>query len=196
VGRRRGIETAPRWGDTEESRLAVTLPYDFDTMALPRKILSVMVGGSALMVFFALVMFIKSGPLAAAPFPLAAVFLAWVARKYITTLAGLANGAINRDAVVIEPSALGPLHLPSPIGTYRLGQFKAVRVIYSGPVPGGSGGYFFANVYLIGRDGTADVCIASERDTTAKALAPEIAAAVGLPLEQEGLAPLDHYRRE
>ena len=51
-------------------------------------------------------------------------------------------------------------------------------------------------LFRLGRDGTADVCIASERDTTAKALAPEIAAAVGLPLEQEGLAPLDHYRRE
>jgi hypothetical protein len=36
------------------------------------------------------------------------------------------------------------------------------------------------------------VCVASERDTTAKALAPEIAAAVGLPLEQEGLVPFDH----
>ena len=120
------------------------------------------------------------------------MFLAWVARKYITTFAGLAKGAINRDAVVIEPSTLGPLRLPSPVGTYRLRQFKAVRVIYGGPVPGGSGGYLFANVYLIGRDGTADVCVASERDTTAKALAPEISAAVGLPLEQEGLVPFDH----
>jgi hypothetical protein len=30
-----------------------------------------------------------------------------------------------------------------------------------------------------------------ERDTTAKVLAPEIAAAVKLPLEQVGLAPFD-----
>ena len=172
--------------------MAVTLPYDFDTMALPRKILSAMVGGSALMVLFALAMLIKNGPLAATPFPLAGLFLAWVARKYMTTFAGLAKGAINRDAVVIEPSALGPLRLPGPVGTYRLGQFKTVRVIYGGPVLRGSGGYLFANVYLIGREGTADVCVASERDTTAKALAPEIAAAVGLPLEQEGLAPFDH----
>jgi hypothetical protein len=168
------------------------LPYDFDTMALPRKILSAMLGGSALMVLFALVMLIKSGPLAAAPFPLAALFLAWVARKYMTTFAGLAKGAINRDAVVIEPSALGPLRLPGPVGTYRLGQFKSVRVIYSGPVLPGSGGYLFATVYLVGREGTADVCVVSERDSTAKALAPEIAAAVGVPLDQEGLAPFDH----
>src|SRR5882757_8581017 len=125
-------------------------------MALPRKILSAMVIGGASMVLFAVVMLIKSGPLAATPFPLAALFLAWVARKYMTTFAGLAKGAINRDAVVIEPSALGPLRLSSPVGTYRLGQFEAVRVIYSGPVPGGRGGYLFANVYLIGREGTAD----------------------------------------
>lgn len=153
-----------------------------------------MLGGSALMVLSALVMLIKSGPLAATPLPLAALFLAWVARKYMTTFAGLAKGAINRDAVVIEPSALGPLRLPGPVGTYRLGQFKSVRVIYNGPVPGTSlsGGYLFATVYLIGREGTADVCVASKRDTIAKALAPEIAAAVGLPLEQEGLAPFDH----
>jgi len=171
--------------------LAVTLPYHFDTMALPSKILAAMVGGSALMVLFALAMLIKNGPLAAAPFPLAAVFLAWVAGKYIATFTGLAKGAINRDAVVIEPSALGPLRLPSPVGTYRLGQFKAVRVIYGGPVPGSSGGYLFANVYLIGRDGTVDVCVASERDTTAQALASEIAIAVGLPFEHEGLVPFD-----
>jgi hypothetical protein len=172
--------------------LAVTLPYDFDTMALPRKILSAMLGGGALMLLFALVMLIKSGPLAATPFPLAALFLAWVARKYMTTFAGFAKGAINRDAVVIEPSALGPMRLPGPVGTYPLGQFKTVRVIYSGPVLPGSAGYLFATVYLIGRQGTADVCVASERDTTAKALAPEIAAAVELPLEQEGLAPFGH----
>jgi hypothetical protein len=132
--------------------LAVTLPYDFDTMALPRKILSAMVGGSALMVIFALVMLIKSGPLAATPFPLAALFLAWVARKSMTTFDGAAKGAIKRDAVVIEPCALGPLRLPGPVGTYQLGQFKAVRVIYDGPVPGASGGYLFAQVYLIGRE--------------------------------------------
>src|SRR5882757_4871222 len=161
-------------------------------MALPRKILSAMVIGGASMVLFAGVMLIKSGPLAATPFPLAALFLAWVARKYMTTFAGLAQGTINRDAVVIEPSALGPLRLPGPAGTYRLGDFRAVRVIYSGPVLPGGGGYFFANLYLIGREGTPDVCVASERDTIAKELAPEIAAAVGLPLEQEGLAPFDH----
>jgi hypothetical protein len=161
-------------------------------MALPRKILSAMVGGSAFMVFSAVVMLIKNGPLATTPFLLAALFLAWVARKYMTTFAGLGKGAINRDAVVIEPSGLGPLRLPGPVGRYRLDQFKTVRVIYNGPVPGGSGGYLFATVYLIGHEGTADVCVASARDTTAKALAPEIAAAVGLPLEQEGLAPFDH----
>lgn len=183
-------------GDAEESPLAVTLPYDFDTMALPRKILGAFIGGSALMVLFALVMLIKSGPLAATPFPLAAVFLVWVARKSMTTFDGAAKGAINRDAVVIEPSTLGPLRLPGPAGTYRLGQFTAVRVIYNGPVPRAGGSYLFAQVYLIGREGTADICVASERDTNAKVLAPEIAAAVGLPLEQEGLAPFDHQRRE
>ncbi len=172
--------------------MAVTLPYDFDTIALPRKILGAMVGGSALMVLFALAMLVKNGPLAAIPLLLAALLLAWVASKYMKTFVGFAKGSINRDAVVIGPSALGPLRIPSPVGTYRLGQFKTVRVIYSGPVPGGSGGYLFAQVYLIGREGTADVCVASERDTTAKALAPEIAAAVGLPLEQEGLVPFDH----
>jgi hypothetical protein len=65
-------------------------------------------------------------------------------------------------------------------------------VIYGGPVPGASSGYLFAQVYLVGRDGTADICVASERDITAKALAPQIAAAVRLPLEQEGLVPFDH----
>jgi hypothetical protein len=183
---------ATLWGDTEESPLAITLPYDFNTIALPTKILGAMVGGIAFMVLLALAMLIKHGPLAAIPFPLAALLLAWVASKYMTTFAGAAKGAINRDAVVIEPSALGPLRLPGPVGTYRLDQFKTVRVIYGGPVPGASSGYLFAQVYLVGRDGTADICVASERDITAKALAPQIATAVRLPLEQQGLVPFDH----
>jgi hypothetical protein len=172
--------------------LAVTLPYDFDTMALPRKILSAILGGSALMLFFGLIMLIKSGPLRATPLPLAAVFFAWIARKYMTTFAGFAKGTIKGDAVVIGRSTLGPLALPGPFGTYQLNKFKTVRVVYSGPVFPGTGSYLFAHVYLIGREGAADVCVASERDITAKALAPEIAAAVGLPLEQDGLAPFDH----
>jgi len=172
--------------------VAVTLPYAFDTIALPTKILGAMIGGSAFMAFVGLVMLIKQGPLAASPFPLAALLLAWVASKYMTTFAGVAKGTINRGAVVIEPSALGPLRLPGPVGTYRLDQFKTVRVVYGGPVPGAGSGYLFAQIYLIGREDIADICVASERDTTAKALAPEIAAAVGLPLEKEGLVPFDH----
>jgi hypothetical protein len=172
--------------------LALGLPYEFDTMKLSMTVLRAMLGGSAFMVFAAVVMLLKSGALAASPCMLAALLLAWVASNYTKTFDGLAQGAIRRDAVVVEPSALGPLRIPSPVGTYRLGQFKAVRVIYGGPAPIGSGGYYFAKVYLIGREGIADVCVAYERDTTAKALAPEIAAAVGLPLEQEGLVPFDH----
>src|SRR5258708_1302985 len=155
-------------------------------MPLPRKILTGMMGGSALMVLFALVMLIKGGPLAAVPLPLAALLLAWVARKYTTTFAGFARGAINGHAVVIEPSALGPLRLPGPVGTYRLDEFKAVRVIYSGPVPRGSGGYLFANVYLIGRGSIVDVCGSSQRDPTAKGPAPRNATARRPPPAQEG----------
>jgi hypothetical protein len=172
--------------------LALVLPYEFDTIKLSVTVLSAMLGGSAFMVFAALVMLMKSGPLAASPCLLAALLLAWVASKYMKTFDGLAKGSIQRDAVVVESSAIGPLRIPSPVGTYRPGQFKAVRVIYGGPGPTGSGGYYFAKIYLIGRGGAADICVANARDTTAKALAPEIAAAVGLPLEQEGLVPFDH----
>jgi len=172
--------------------LALTLPYEFDTMKLSMTVLSAMLGASAFMVFAALVMLMKSGPLAASPCLLAALLMAWVASKYMKTFDGLAKGSIQRDAVMVEPSAIGPLRIPSPVSTYRLGQFKAVRVIYGGPTPRSGGGYLFGKVYLMGREGTANVCVANERDTTAKALAPEIAAAVGLPLEQEGLVPFDH----
>ena len=172
--------------------MALGLPYEFDTMKLSMTVLRAMLGGSAFMVFSALVMLLKSGPLAASPCMLAALLLAWVASSYVKTFDGLAKGAIRRDAVVVEPSGIGPLRIPSPVGTYRLDQFKAVRVSYGGPASIGSGGFYFAKVYLIGREGTADVCVANERDTTAKALAPEIAAVVGLPLEQEGLVPFGH----
>jgi hypothetical protein len=55
-----------------------------------------------------------------------------------------------------------------------------------------SGGYSFAKVFLVDIEGTADVCVAHERDTIAKPLAPEIGADLKLPLEQDGLAPFDH----
>jgi hypothetical protein len=171
--------------------MAITLPYEFDTMALPRNILKGFVAGSALMMLLALAMLIKYGLLAAAPFPLAAVFLAWVARKFLISFAGRARGRIAQDAVVVEPSALGRIRLPSPAGRYPLDRFKSVRVTYLGPGRNSSG-YLFAQIDLIGREGTADVCVTFERDTIAKALAPEIATAVKLPLEQVGLAPFDH----
>jgi hypothetical protein len=72
--------------------LTVTLPYEFDTIALRRNILKGFVAGSAFMMLLALAMLIKYGPLAAVPFPLAAVFLAWVARKFLTGFAGSARG--------------------------------------------------------------------------------------------------------
>jgi hypothetical protein len=171
--------------------LAITLPYEFDTMVLPRNILKGFVAGSAFMLLLALAMLIKYGPLAALPFPLAAVFFAWVARKFLTGFAGRARGTITQDAVVVDPTALGRIRLPSPAGRYPRNRFKAVRVTYLGPNRNG-GGYLFAQIDLVGREGTADVCVAFERDTTAKALAPEIAAAVKLPLEQVGLVPFDH----
>ncbi len=52
----------------------------------------------------------------------------------------------------------------------------------------------FAKVYLVGLEDTADVCVACERDATAKVLAQEIAAAAKLPREQVGLAPFDHQK--
>ena len=92
---------------------------------------------------------------------------------------------------MVNPSALGPIRLPSPASRHSLDQFTAVRVTYLGPGQN-SAGYLFAAIYLVGCEGTADVCVVYERDTTAKALAPEIAMALQLPLEQVGLAPFDH----
>jgi hypothetical protein len=176
--------------------LAVNLPYVFDTIALPRNILKGFIAGSAFMLLLALAMLVKSGPLAAVPLLIASVFLGWVARKFhsgflMTGFAGSARGTLSRDAVVVEQSALGRIPLPSPAGRHPLSRFKAVRVTYLGPRRN-SGGYLFAKIYLVGRENMADVCIAYERDTAAKALAPQIAAAVELPLEQVGLAPFDH----
>lgn len=171
--------------------MALTLPYEFDTIGLPRNILKGFIAGTAFLVLLALAMAIKYGPLAAGPLLLAALFLGWVARKFLTTLGGTAKGAITRDGVIVEPSALGPIQLPSPAGRHPLSRFKAVRITYQGPGRNIQS-YFFARVHLVGREGTGDVCVAFERDRTAKSLAPQIAAAMGLPLEQVGLAPFDH----
>lgn len=171
--------------------MAIALPYEFDTMALPRNILIGFLAGCAFMVLLAVAMSIKYWPLAATPFLLAALLLGWVARKYLTTFAGSAKGTITRDGVVVEPSALGPIRLPSPVGRHPLGRFKAVRITYLGPGRN-TQGTLFARIHFIAREGTGDVCVAYERDTTAKALAPQIAAAVDLPLEQVGSIPFDH----
>jgi hypothetical protein len=169
----------------------VTLPYEFDTQALTRNILTGFIVGSAFILLLALVMLIKYGPLAAVPMTLAAVLLTWVGRKCLTVFRARAKGTITQDAVIIEPNALGRIRLPSSEGRYPLSRFKAVRVTYLGPNRN-SDGTLFAEVCLIDRNGTLNVCVAVERDTTAKVLAPQIAAAVRLPLEQVGVAPFDH----
>jgi hypothetical protein len=170
----------------------VTLPYEFDTQALTRNILTGFIAGSAFILPLALVMLIKHGPLAAVPMTLAAVLLTWVGRKSLTVFRARAKGTITQDAVIIEPNALGRIRLPSSEGRYPLSRFKAVRVTYLGPnLRDGTGGCF-AEVYLIDCNGTLDVCVAVERDMTAKVLAPQTAAAVRLPLEQVGAAPFDH----
>ena len=171
--------------------MAIALPYEFDTMALPRNILKGFLAGSAFMLLVGVAMSIKYGPLACIPFLIAAALLVWVARKYLTIFGGSARGAITRDGVILEPSALGPIRLPGPAGLHPFSRFKAVRVTYSGPGRS-TQSHFFARIHLVGRDDTGDVCVAFERDTTAKALAPQIAMAVGLPLEQVGAIPFDH----
>jgi hypothetical protein len=171
--------------------LAVTLPYQFDTQALPTNILTGFIAGSAFMLLLALVMLFKYGPLAAVPMTLAAVLLAGVGRKSLAVFRTRAKGTITQDAVLIERNALGRIRLPSNEGQYPLSRFKAVRVTYRGPNRN-TDGTLFAEVCLIDGNGTLDVCVAFERDTTAKALAPQIAAAVRLPLEQIGVAPFDH----
>jgi hypothetical protein len=168
--------------------VAVALPYEFDTVALPRNILKGIVAAGALMALLALVMFAKYGPLAAVPFTVAICFFAWIGRKYRTTFADYAKGAITQEAVIVEASALGPIRLPTPAGRHPLSLFKAVRVTYLGPNRN-SAGYLYAQIHVVG---AKNVCVAYERDTAAKALAPELAAALRLPLEEVGLAPFDH----
>ena len=171
--------------------MAVTLPYEFDTQALTRNILTGFIVGSAFMLLLALVMLVKYGPLAAIPMTLAAVLLFWAGRKSMTVFRTRAKGIITQDAVIIEPNALGRVRLPSSEGRYPLSRFKAVRVTYEGPNRN-TAGALFAEVCLIDWKGTLDVCVAFERDTTAKVLAPQLAAAVRLPLEQIGVPPFDH----
>jgi hypothetical protein len=170
--------------------MTIELPYQFDTMALPRNILKGFVAGSTCMILFALAMSFKYGPLAAVPLLMAAALLAWTASKMMTGFPGYAKGTITQDAVIVEPSGYGPLKLQGLAGRYRLDQFTAVRVVYLGPRRNQS--YQFADIFLVGFAGTSDICIANERDITAKALAPALAAVLSLPLEQVGLAPFDH----
>ncbi len=185
---------ATPWHDTEESPLAVTLPYDFDTIALPRKILAATVAGSALMMLFALVNAHQERP--AGRSPLSARCLAsGVGRRQIhrQLSTGRRQGSdqpgCRRDraerARPAAPSRSGRNVSAWPIQGRPRDLRRARRRELAGAI-------FSRQVYLIGRDGTADICVASERDTTAKALAPEIAAAVGLPFEHEGLVPFDH----
>jgi len=167
--------------------MTIALPYQFDTMALPRNILKGFVAGSACMILFALAMSFKYGPLAAVPLLMAAALLAWISSKMMTAFPGYAKGTITQDEVIVEPSGYGPLKLQGLAGRYPLDRFSAVRVVYLGP--GRNQSYFFANIFLIGHAGTADLCIAYERDIKAKDLAPALAASLSLPLESVGLAP-------
>ena len=168
---------------------AVSLPYDFDSVTLNRNILKGFLGGAA--VLFALVLLaltVKHSLAAAAHLLICGTILGFVGHKFATVAEG-AKGTITRDEVVVEPSAFYGIPLRSPAGRFPLQRFRAVRVEYLGPRAQGTS-FLFARIWLIGHEGTPDVSLAMERDTTAKTLAPEIAAAVGLPLEQVGVAPL------
>ena len=54
------------------------------------------------MMLLALAMLIKYGPLAAIPFPLAAVLVAWFARKFLTGFTGVAKKKEKTDRFIFQ----------------------------------------------------------------------------------------------
>jgi hypothetical protein len=99
-------------------------------------------------------------------------------------------GTITRDQVVVQPGRVCGLRMTSPSGTFPVTRFEAVRVehVVSGGTPIEVQRQPYERVSLVGKTGTPIILVASTECEVGRALARELATALGLKY-QEQLAP-------
>jgi hypothetical protein len=164
--------------------MPVALPYRFDTGATVRLILQG-VAGLLLVVVAGLLysLFVSGDNAAVAALLLTGLIIAHFGRLFLQNLQ-TSRGTIDSREVIAEPVILHGIRLRSPDGRFPLDQFQAVRVERIPPPLFAQGGPH-ERVSLTGKEGTSDILVARTSDDEGRILGRELAAALGLPYEEE-----------
>jgi hypothetical protein len=106
---------------------------------------------------------------------------------FLRNLTG-SRGTITAEAVVVQPALLFGIRLASPVGSFLISQFQAVRVER---IPNPIGISIdtqlqpHERVYLVGKNGTPDILIARTHRDAGRTLGKELATAVKLPCQEQ-----------
>jgi len=175
---------------SRESRMAIVLPYRFDTSSVWRVILKGAFAFNALIVFCILYTVLISHQWTAA---IGLTVIELLAVGFTRVFIGYQTGSVgtlSSERVVVEPNVLLSVALPGPKGTYPLDRFSAIRVEFrSGPVSPEVQGGPHELVWLVGKPGTPDIVLAQTQDRAGRALGREFAELLRLPVEEVG-API------
>ena len=164
--------------------MPAALPFEFDTSAVVATVLRGVLGLLLLVVAPGVLysLFVSGDRTAALGLLVVGGITVYFGRLFLTNLIG-SRGTITADAVSVQPVRLYGVRLASPEGRFSIDRFKAVRVERASPPVDVYGGPH-ARVSLVGDDATPDILIARAELDEGRALGRDLAAALGLPLEE------------
>ena len=168
-------------------RVALALPYEFDTSGVWRMILKGALGLTLVLTLSLLYTLVSRQWVAAAQLAICSAIFFFFTRLFFRYQTG-STGVLSADRVVIHPNKLFWFPLPGPVGTYMLDRFSAVRVEFSrGPIQPGVQGGPNEVVWLVGRPGTPNIALARTNDGAGRGVGREFGALLNLPVEEMGL---------
>ena len=165
--------------------MPVELPYRFDTSPVVKLILRGVVA-LLLLVLVPGIMYsllVSHSHAAAVQLLVSGLIATYFGRLFLRNLEG-SRGTITADAVAVEPGTLYGVRLHGPAGRFPLRDFSTVKVERVPPPAWVEGGRH-ERVSLVGTNGTPDILIARTSDDAGRALGQDLAAALGLPYQEE-----------
>ena len=158
------------------------LPYEFDTLALGRKIFRYLLGFQVFVIIpGAGYSFFVSGDRGALfSLLLSGVILAGFMRIYARHHNGV-RGAITKDGVIVKADGVLEFSAAKPPRRIPLSDFQSVTVEIS---PFSEIGHGYARVMLTGRIETAKIQIANENIEEGRSLGKALSGLLGLPYQE------------
>jgi hypothetical protein len=171
---------------TVDQAAPIILPYRFDTASTWRTILKGAFAFNALLISLIMMVAVTR------PWPvtigliLSESMAFWFTRMFFKYQEG-SIGTLRLDRVDVSPNVLFWLALPGPRGSYLLDRFSAIQVEFrSGPIQPGVLGGPNEVVWLKGKSGTPNIALALVKAGAGRALGEQLAAHLGLPIEETG----------